>query len=184
MSSLFKQLSLLGILITLTACSTRYPNQTPLDEAFPAVQGTTLSKQRVSLPMHFSGRPVVLLIGYVQDAQFDIDRWLIGLDMTQTRTEVFELPTIAGMLPRMFETRINDGMRAGIPKSLWGGVITIFDDGERVQEFTGNINPNNARVILLDSQGQVRFFYDEGFAVAPLNALRQTLAELSSSGGQ
>ncbi|MGI2259018.1 hypothetical protein [Shewanella sp. GXUN23E] len=182
MSSLVKLLSLLTIIVSLGACSTRYPNQTPLDQPFPAVAGTTLSKQQVNLPGHFAGRPVVLLIGYVQDAQFDIDRWLIGLDMTQTRVEVFELPTIAGMLPRMFETQINDGMRAGIPKALWGGVITVFEDGDKVVGFTGNTNPNNARVLLLDAQGQVKFFYDEGFAVAPLNALRQALAQQSSSG--
>ena len=49
---------------------------------------------------------------------------------------------------------IDNGMRAGIPKELWRGVITVYQDGERVQAFTGNINPNNARVLLLDRTGK------------------------------
>ena len=71
------------------------------------------------MPEHFKGKQTLLLIGYVQDSQFDIDRWLIGLDMTKTKVDVYELPTIAGMAPRMFQTFIDNGMRRGIPKELW-----------------------------------------------------------------
>lgn len=178
MKSISNLLMVIAITVTLGACSSHFPNQTPLGKTFPTVPGTTLTKEQVILPAYFEGRPVVVLLGYVQDAQFDIDRWLIGLDMTQTRADVYEVPTIAGMLPRMFETQINNGMRAGIPKDLWGGVITVFEDGDKVQALTGNMNPNNARVLLLDSKGKIRFFYDEGFAVAPLKALRAELASL------
>ena len=79
------------------------------------------------------------------------------------------------MFPRMFKTQIDEGMRSGIPRELWQGVITVYKDGDRVQSFTGNENPNNARVVLLDSLGKVIFFYDRGFSVAALNALRAAI---------
>jgi cytochrome oxidase Cu insertion factor (SCO1/SenC/PrrC family) len=60
-------------------------------------------------------------------------------------------------------------MRRGIPKELWGGVITIYEDGEKIQAFTGNENPNNARVMLLDKNGKIIYFYDRGFSVTALN---------------
>ncbi|MAD89569.1 MAG: hypothetical protein CMK64_07665, partial [Pseudoalteromonas sp.] len=59
--------------------------------------------------------------------------------------------------------------RRGIPKELWGGVITIYEDGEKIQAFTGNENPNNARVMLLDKNGKIIYFYDRGFSVSALN---------------
>ncbi|MEP2651324.1 MAG: hypothetical protein ABJH06_04945, partial [Paraglaciecola sp.] len=68
-------------------------------------------------------------------------------------------------------------MRKGIPKALWKGVITVYEDGDKLQRFTGNQNPNNARVILLDKQGEIVYFYDDGFAVSALNALRSQLVE-------
>jgi len=55
-------------------------------------------------------------------------------------------------------------------------VITIYRDGSVIQEFTGNENGNNARVLVIDENGKVIYFYDRGFAVSALNQLRQKLA--------
>ena len=168
-------LMLLALPALLVGCTTQYPNQSPLGEPFPDVTGQSLEQQEHKLPAFFSGRKVLLLIGYVQNSQFDIDRWLLGLEFSETSVDAYELPTIAGMFPRMFKTQIDSGMRKGIPKELWKGVITIYADGEKVQAFTGNENPNNARVVLLDEQGKISYFYDRGFSVSALKTLRDTL---------
>ncbi len=165
----------------LCGCSTQYPNKKPLNEIFPTVAGETLTEEKVQLPTHFSAEKTVLLLGYVQNAQFDIDRWLIGLDMTNTKLPVYELPTIAGMFPQFFSTQINEGMRSGIPKELWKGVITIYEGGDKVQAFTGNQTPNNARVLLIDKTGKVLYFYDRGFSVDALKQLRATAGIEKSS---
>ena len=115
------------------------------------------------------------------NSQFDIDRWLIGLDMRSAKSKIYEIPTIKGMIPRMISARINEGMRSGIPSQLWGGVITVYKDGERIQRFTGNQQPRNARVLLTDREGRIRFFTDEGFSVPGLNRLLKALNELQSS---
>lgn len=159
----------------LSGCMTDFPNQTIVGKPFPTVEGETLEQEKVSIPEHFEGESTVLLLGYVQNSQFDIDRWLIGLDMTNTKAPVYELPTISGMFPQFFETQINNGMRKGIPKELWKGVITIYADGEKVQQFTGNQNPNNARAIVIDENGKVLFFHDRGFSVDALKQLKANL---------
>lgn len=161
--------------VLLTACSTSYPNQAITGQAFPSVSGESLEKELMQIPDDFKGNMTLLLIGYKQDSQFDIDRWLIGLDMTQTQVAVYEVPTIQGLFPRMFSTFIDNGMRAGIPKPLWKGVVTVYQDGDQVQAFTGNENPNNTRVVLLDAQGKIIYFYDQGFSVDALNQLRALL---------
>ena len=40
---------------------------------------------------------------------------------------------------------------------------------------TGNENPNNARVMLLDEEGKIIYFYDRGFAPSALRAVRDLL---------
>jgi cytochrome oxidase Cu insertion factor (SCO1/SenC/PrrC family) len=62
-------------------------------------------------------------------------------------------------------------MRKGIPKALWKGVVTVYADGDKIQRFTGNQRPNNARVMLLDADGKVVYFYADGFSVDALNAV-------------
>jgi len=167
---------ILGLVIILTtACSTKHPNQTLVGQNFPSVSGQSLEQEAINIPEDFKEEFTLLLIGYKQNSQFDIDRWLIGLDMTQTKVPVYEVPTIQGLFPRMFSTFIDNGMRAGIPKPLWKGVVTVYEDGDKVQAFTGNEQPNNARVILLDNTGKILYFYDDGFSVSALNEVRSSL---------
>lgn len=169
-------LIILAFSVFIVGCAKEYPNKVPLGQVFPTVSGENLEKETVNLPKDVAGTEVLFLLGYVQNSQFDIDRWLIGLDMTETSIPAYELPTIQGMFPVFFETQINNGMRKGIPKELWKGVITIYQDGEAVQKFTGNTNPNNARVVLLDEKGEIIFFYDEGFSVDALNRLKLVIS--------
>ena len=158
-----------------SGCSTTYSNKDIAGKVFPDVTGQSLEKEEVNIPKDFNGKFTLLLVGYKQNSQFDIDRWLIGLDMTKTRVDVYEIPTIQGLFPRMFSTMINNGMRKGIPKELWKGVVTVFKDGNTVQAFTGNEAPNNTRVILLDENGKISYFYDRGFSVEALNELKTVL---------
>jgi hypothetical protein len=129
----------------------------------------------MNIPEAFKGKKTLLLIGYKQNSQFDIDRWFIGLDMTKTigegenTVDVYEIPTIQGVLPRMFSSMIDNGMRKGIPQPLWNNVITVYQDGDQVQALTGNTYPNNARVVLLDEHSTIIYFYAEGFSVDALN---------------
>jgi len=50
----------------------------------------------------------------------------------------------------------------------------------KVQTFTGNEHPNNARVVLLTKDGNIVHFYDEGFSVDALNNLRNHLTAKKS----
>ncbi|MBT8449147.1 MAG: hypothetical protein KJO69_05630, partial [Gammaproteobacteria bacterium] len=108
------RLLLLLTSLFLFACATQHPNQDPTGKMFPSVEGSSLEQETIKMPEKFLGEPTLLLLGYVQDSQFDIDRWLIALDFTETKVNVYELPTIAGMAPRMFSGFIDDGMRKGI----------------------------------------------------------------------
>ena len=166
---------ILMLSILLSACSTTYENKDVLGTTIPTMEGETLEQETVEIPSIFKAPFTLLLVGYKQDSQFDIDRWLIGLDMTQTNVNAYEIPAIQGMSPRMFKPFINNGMRAGIPKELWKGVITLYKDGEAMQKYTGNENGNNARVLLIDDKGLVKYFYDRGFSVEALNNVRNVI---------
>lgn len=168
-------ISLLLVLLVSGCANYDYPSQVTIGDSMVTVTGESLEGQQVAIPQDFEGQETLLLFGYKQDSQFDIDRWLIGLDMTQTQVAAYEIPTIQGMLPRMFSGFIDSGMRKGIPKQLWKGVVTVYADGDKVQRFTGNQNPNNARVMLLNKSGAILYFYDQGFSVEALNEVREAL---------
>ena len=161
--------------LSLFGCSTKFTNNNPTGKIFPSVEGQLLDKIKYSIPEDFLGDKVLFLIGFVKNTQFDIDRWTIGLDQTNTKIKTFELPAVQGLFPIVFKTRLDNSMRTGIPDEIWGGVITIYEDGEKIQRFTGNEKSRNTRVVLIDENGKVIFFHDKGFSVNALNELRRII---------
>lgn len=162
------------------ACSADLTQQvTPelIGRPFPTVRGTSLDDKPWTIPGDLlalpenQGRPVLLLIGYKQDAQFDIDRWMVGLMQIKTPVSFYEVPTIDGMAVSAFGNAIDDGMRRGIPAENWGVVITVYREAGRITDFTGTQNGNNARVVLVGQDGAVAWFHDRGFSPQALFAL-------------
>ena len=159
-----KIIMLLFIATTFIGCATTYTNRNPIEEKFPSVSGESLEKEEINMPEYFKGRKAVLLLGYKQDSQFDIDRWVLALKQLGIEIELAEIPAIQGWFPRLISNKINSGMREGIPEEEWGIVFTVYDDAVKIAEFLGNTTPRNARVVLLDSNGKVSWFYDRGYS--------------------
>ena len=166
------------LLTLLTACSTTWPRRDPTGEVFPTVAGTSLADQPVTFPDVGRGAPLLLLIGYEQNTQFDLDRWIQALDMAGAKVRAFELPTIPGLVPRMVSGFIDGGMRRGIPQEDWIAVVTLYGDAGKVAAFTGNDDGLPGRIVLLDRDGRVVFFHDRGYSLGALQRLQRTVAEL------
>lgn len=169
-----------GTIIALNGCSPTFERRNPMGERFPSVVGTSLADEEVRLPEDFAGEPLLLLVGYRQNSQFDLDRWLLGLRQAGADVEVREVPTIPGLLPGLFAGRIDSGMRTGIPSEDWAAVITVYDDAEKIARFTGNETPLPGRILLLDGDGRVVYFHDEGYSVGSLERMMRELDQLDA----
>ena len=177
-SAVFAVAILAAVAVSFAACSTTYPRRLPVGERFPAVAGRALDGTTVALPDAGKGAPMLLLIGFQQNTQFDLDRWLLALSQSGWTTKTYEVPTLPGLMPGMFSGFIDGGMRRGIPQEDWGGVVTLYGDAKQVAEFTGNDDGLPGRVVLLDADGVVAFFHDRGFSVGALAKLQETRNKL------
>lgn len=168
-----------ALLLTLAACSSPLPNRQPVGETFPAVQGKSLTGDPIALPPK---EPAVLLVGYLQEAQFDADRWLYGLLQAQPPVRILEVPTIPGLFPSLFAGKIDEGMRQGIPSEDWASVVTVYGDpAQPIARLTGTERGQNIRVLLLDADGQIRWFHDRGFSAGKLIELEAAIAALPAA---
>lgn len=157
-------------------CATRYPARSPLGESFPRVEARSLAGEPVQLP---PAQPCVLLIGYVQKAQFDLDRWLLGLLQADLGLRIYEVPTIPGLLASGASGWIDDGMRSGIPPEDWKSVVTVYGSkAEPIAKLTGNEATRNGRVLLLDAEGRVQWMHDRGYSASKLLELAARAREL------
>lgn len=175
-------ISTLALTLSFASCQSKIPNRNVIGENFPPVAGSNLDGVTISIPDQKDLRPTILLIGYLQDAQFDADRWLFGLLQAETPARLLELPTIPGLFMEAFlGSTIDHGMRKGIPSEDWAVVVTLYgEDAEKVKEFTGNTGGNNIRVALLDSNGKVLWFHDRGYSAGQLLELDKMVRKMSS----
>jgi hypothetical protein len=170
---------ILVLLTFLVACSSKVPAPSSLPEQFPVVAGESLTKEEVEIPAAYLGKPVVYLIGLKQKAQFDIDRWILGMLQLETPATIVELPTIQGMPASMVSELITGGMRKGIPENEWSSVITLFDDdADTIVNQFGNERPQSAYVVLVDKNGSIRWFYNNGYSGANMQTLDKAVRQL------
>lgn len=175
---------LVAATLAANGCSTTIPSRDPTGERFPAVVGQSLEKERTEMPGAFAGRPAVLLVGYKQGTQFDLDRWLMGLMQAGVDAQLVEVPTIPGLMPTIASGWIDDGMRSGIPREDWGSVVTLYGSAAKpVAELTGNENGRRSRVIVLDAEGTIVWFDDEGYSARKALEVAELVASLASEAG-
>lgn len=172
------RLLLLLLVVWTAACSSAYPRRDPTGESFPRVRGTALDGTELTLPDAVAGAPALLLIGFQQNSQFDLDRWLLALSEAKVQVRALEVPTLPGLMPGLFSGFIDGGMRRGIPQEDWGGVVTVYGDASELARFVGNADGLPGRVVLLDRDGRVAFFHDRGYSMTSLRRLQEVLARL------
>lgn len=171
---------LAGLATTLLlGCSRTVERVAPIGETFPTVQAERLSGEALEIPEDLSGEPALLLVGYVQDSQFDIDRWLLGLAQAGTQVQVLEVPTIRGWVPRVISGTIDSGMRRGIPEEDWRSVATVYGDAGTIIDFLGNEEPLSARAVLLDAEGRVVWAHDDGYSASALIELDDLIRSMT-----
>ena len=159
-----------GMMLFAPGCQGAIPNRDPSGDPFPTVAGRDLEDRPIALPVEVGGAPAILMVGYVQETQFDIDRWTLGLLQSGTEIRLMEIPAVGGWFPATFlKSTIDNGMRSGIPAEDWASVVTLYgEDADRTQSFTGTERPRNARILLLDEHGVVRWFWDQGYSPSRL----------------
>lgn len=173
-------LSVLILSLALSACSQSVSTpQNITNSTFPSVKGTSLDKKAVSIPENYRGKTTLILVGYTQRAQFDIDRWILGALQADVRAQIVEVPTIAGMMPQMVQGFIDNGMRSGIPKSDWGAVVTVYEDAPKIIEALGNERPQSAYAVLLNREGKIVWTSNIGYSATQVLELKKVADSLN-----
>jgi hypothetical protein len=149
---------------------------------FPTVVGTTLEGEELTLPAAYAGEPAVILVGYQQRAQFDIDRWVMGLIQADIDAPMLEIPAVPGLAAAFASDLIDQTMRDGIAEEDWAFIMTLYGQAaQSLAEFTGTERGQMTRVFVLDAEGRVAWFDDGGFTARKALEVREVVDLLRSS---
>lgn len=148
---------------------------------FPAVSGSNLLRQKVYLPEGLSGEVRIVFIAFQQWHQSLVDSWVPvahQLEQTVPGLRFYELPVIQQM-NGLYQTFINEGMRAGIPNpATRQKTITLYLDKPVFRKALAIPDEQTIWVLLLDRDGNVIWRTDGGYNAENASALVQAIRSL------
>jgi len=132
-------------------------------ERFPAITGHSLAGEEVVLPEDVPGKVTLVVVAMERSAQPMVDSWVspfreafAGLDGYAW----YEVPVIDRTIGFFLSGRIDAGMRAGIPISEHGSVVTVYGNTREIMENLKISDSSIAYAFLLDHEGIVRLAGD------------------------
>ncbi len=155
-------------------------------DPFPELKGRFLAGRDAALPQAASGKVTLVAMGFTYQSRFPVEAWADWYRKTVgSRTDVtfFEVPMIGGLatLGRWF---IDRGMRSGTPVDLHDRVITVYGgtgDWKKRLSYSPE-HKDDAYLIVLDTQGVVRWLHHGGFDQSRADDLHALLTSLADRG--
>lgn len=176
-------LSGLAVVVSASSIQSAPADRLRVGEPLPTVQGSFLTGRSATLPAASAGKTALLLLGFTYESRNAVEPWGEWFRMAiGTRPDVtfFEMPMIGGMakLGRWF---IDRGMRRGTPEELHENVITVYGGTGDWKRRLGvsDVNEDDAFLIVIDPQGNVRWLHHGPFDPATADALEGVLKSAS-----
>lgn len=151
-----------------------------LGDPFPPLQGEFLTGRSARLPDAAHGRVALLAFGFTYDSRFAVEAWVKRFRLSfpdKSRTTFYEIPMIGGMA-RLGKWFIDSGMRRGTPQEDHENVITVYGGTDPWRQRLAVHHPKHAYLVLLDSQGVVRWLHHGDFDESAFVQLETTVASL------
>ena len=151
---------------------------------FPTVTGSSLQRDKLTLPQDFEGERNLVFVAFQQWHQTQVDTWIPfarQLEETDPVLRYYELPTIR-RLNAVARTFINEGMRAGIPDPVARErTITLYLDKKAFRQALELSSEDDIYVLLLDREGTVLWQAEGAFTPEKGEALAAVLRGWSLS---
>lgn len=154
----------------LVGCASVYPARSPVGDALPRVTGETIAGKTIVLPDDLRGRPTILLLAYQSKAQDEVNYWAMVAMANMPEANLYEVAVFTQFKYFLARGRIIRQAASRIPEPLHDHLIGVWWGGRTLARFTGNPRDNHARLLLLDDQGEVIYFNDQGFSSQTMRA--------------
>jgi len=127
---------------------------------FPPITASNLEGRAFDLPGDLEGEHNVLLVGFAQAQQADMDTWLPSLHALAAvvpTLRVYEMP-VAPRRALAMRWMIDGGMRRNIPdRAAREATITLYTDKAALRRSLGLPDEARIYVLLVDRAGAVRW---------------------------
>jgi len=136
---------------------------------FPEVQAETLSGKHVAMPGVAQGMPTLFVIGFTHAAKDQTTYWSkkIPSDLVN-----FYSVAVLEDVPRLVRPAVTHSMKSDTPKEKRDRFLVVYSGEKELKEAAGFEAPDDAYLILVDPNGEVRWRFHGPFSHTTLSEVR------------
>ena len=146
----------------------------------PDVHATSFAGQHIDLPAQLQGRTGILVLGFSKDARNAARDWgrrLFADYNSSSTVSYFEMPVLAGV-PRLLRGVVLHQIAADVSDPAKPHFVPITADEPRWRELAHYSAPDDAYVLIVDSNGLVRDTRSGPLTDASYAAIKRSVANL------
>jgi hypothetical protein len=151
----------------------------------PEVHATSFADEPVNLPAGLKGKVGVLVVGFSKNSREADSAWgkRLAVDYRESPMVVYyEMPVLAAA-PRMLRGMIVKSMKSSVPPSEQARFVVILENEAAWKTVTHFERPDDAYVLVVDSQGSVVWQTQGSPTDAAYAALKQHVETLCAQLG-
>jgi hypothetical protein len=120
-----------------------------------AIEGETLSGNKVSLPVATGGHAALLIIGFTHGSQNQAKAWSLRV---RDRFPVWSVAVLED-IPRLVRGMVARSIKSGTPKELYDRFVLVYRGEKQLKQAAGFDRPDDAYVLVIDSAGAIRWSF-------------------------
>jgi len=136
---------------------------------FPEIQAETLSGKRVALPADVQGKPTLFVIGFTRASKDQTGYWSkkIPSDMVN-----FYSIAVLEDVPRLVRPAVTHAMKSDTAKEKRDRFLLVYSKEKELKEAVGFEKPDDAYLILIGPDGEVRWRFHGPFSHTTMSEMR------------
>ena len=138
-----------------------------------------LNKQAVTLPDAARGKTAVVLTGFSHASQNSLKPWTDQLRKdfgSDSRVVVYQAAILEDV-PRFIRGMVVSGIRKGTPAAEMDRFLTVFQNKKLWQDTFGYSQPDDAYLIVLDPQGNIRGKHHGAFQASEYAKIKAEISQ-------
>lgn len=123
------------------------------------ITGETLSGKRISFPSASAGSVAILCIGFSHASQSQLKPWAERATnefRQRNRVVVYSIAVLEDA-PRLVRGMAVHGMKSGVPAQQHDHFVVVYHGESELKQITGFQRREEAYILLLDPQGEIRW---------------------------
>ncbi|HLH00637.1 MAG TPA: hypothetical protein VKX49_30305 [Bryobacteraceae bacterium] len=141
-------------------------------EPFPTIECEDLRNDKITIPEATKGHAEIFVIGFTHASQTQTKAWTAKLE---PEVHPYSIAVLQDA-PRLVRGMAVHGIKSSVPQAERDRFLLVFHGEEELKQAAGFDRPDDAYLVLIDANGQIRWRFHGPFSEDTLAEVKHQMA--------